>query len=105
MIVWHYLSADGTDPFQIWLDGLRDLSARVAILRRIDRLASGNKGDCKFCRAGVWEMRVDVGPGYRVYYVYVDASTVLLLSGGTKRTQQADIDRAVAYWKDYRSRR
>lgn len=62
MDVRHYLTANGADPFQEWLDSLHDLKARVAILRRIDRLMLGNLGDHKFCGEGVWELRVDVGP-------------------------------------------
>ncbi len=68
MDVRHYLTADGIDPFQRWLDGVKDLRGRIAILRRIDRMTAGNLGDYKFCRDGVWKLRVDVGPGYRVCY-------------------------------------
>ena len=68
MQIRHYLTSAGRDPYQHWLDRLKDLRARVAIQRRIDRLATGNFGDHKACRDGVWELRVDFGPGYRVYY-------------------------------------
>lgn len=61
----------------------------------------GNFGDCRYCRDGVGELRVDVGPGYRVYYALSGPRIVLLLCGGNKRRQQADIDRAVAYWQDW----
>lgn len=64
----HFLSQAGTDPFQRWLDGLADLRCRVAVLRRIDRMGNGNPGDQRFCRGGVWELRIDCGPGYRVYF-------------------------------------
>jgi putative addiction module killer protein len=104
MYVRHYLAPDGWDPFQDWLDGLEDVRVRVAVLRRIDRLALGNFGDCRFCRSGVWELRVDVGPGHRLYYAKAGAEIVLLLAGGSKRTQQTDIRTAVARWNDYRSR-
>ena len=67
--------------------------------------ARGNAGDCRFCQAGVWELRLDVGPGLRVYYAKAGAGSLLLLGGGAKRTQQADIETAIARWKDYRSRR
>jgi putative addiction module killer protein len=76
-----------------------------AVLRRIDRLAAGNPGDHRFCRAGVWELRVDLGPGFRAYYATVGTELLLLLGGGSKRTQQTDIENAIARWKDYRSRR
>lgn len=105
MDVRHYLAPDGSDPFQDWLDGLADTRARVAVLRRIDRFARGNAGDCRFCGSGVWELRVDFGPGFRVYYVRAGADLLLLLGGGPKRSQQADIETAVARWKDYRRRR
>jgi putative addiction module killer protein len=105
MDVWHYLSPEGRDLFQEWHDGLTDLRARVAVIRRIDRLAAGNTGDGRFCRSGVWELRIDLGPGLRVYYAIAGAGIVLLLGGGTKRTQRLDIERAVARWRDYGSRR
>jgi putative addiction module killer protein len=72
--------------------------------RRVDRLMSGNFGDHRFCRDGVWELRIDMGPGYRVYYAHAEQTIVLLRCGGDKRTQDADINRAVAYWQDYQRR-
>ena len=105
MEIRHYLTASGNDPFQLWLDGLKDLAGRVVVQRRIDRVASGNFGDHKFCREGVWELRIDFGPGYRVYYARDVDTVILLLCGGSKRTQTADINRAVSYWLDYRGRK
>jgi putative addiction module killer protein len=105
MEIRHYLTASGLDVFQSWLDGLKDVKARVAILRRIDRIAKGNFGDHKFLRDGVSEVRVDLGAGYRVYYGKHGETLVLLLCGGSKRTQAADIARAVEFWVDYRRRR
>jgi putative addiction module killer protein len=105
MEIRHYLTASGVDVFQSWLDGLKDVKARVAILRRIDRIAEGNFGDDKFLRDGVSEVRVDLGAGYRVYYGKHGETLVLLLCGGSKRTQAADIARAVEFWVDYRRRR
>lgn len=78
--------------------------ARIAIDRRINRLELENFGDHKFCRDGVWELRIDVGPGYRVYYAMAGSQVILLLLGGDKRTQTSDIDRACAYWKDWQRR-
>jgi putative addiction module killer protein len=104
MEIDHYLTADGHDPVQGWMDALRDMRARVAVLRRIERLRIGNFGDHRFCRDGVWELRVDVGPGYRVYYAQAGQTLVLLLLGGDKRTQSADIDRAVGHWQDWNRR-
>jgi putative addiction module killer protein len=100
----HYLSPAGWDPFQRWLNGLRDLRCRAAVLRRVDRLAAGNPGDQRFCRDGVWELRVDCGPGYRVYFARPKADRVLLLGGGSKRSQAVDIAAAVANRNAYKER-
>jgi putative addiction module killer protein len=100
----HYLTASGKDPYQQWLDGLKDLKGRVVIQRRIDRLTNENFGDHKFCQDGVWELRIDFGPGYRVYYARETNNIVLLLCGGSKRNQSADIKGAVRYWLDYQRR-
>ena len=105
MDVRHYLTLTGADPFQSWLDGLKDLKARVAILRRVDRLSADNFGDHKYLKDGVWELRVDVGPGYRVYYGKHGRTLVLLLCAGSKRTQVSDIAKAVGYWTEYQRRR
>ena len=105
MEILHYLTASGDDPYQLWLDALKDLKGRVAIQRRVDRVEHGNFGDRKFCQDGVWELRIDFGPGYRVYYAQEGKSVVLLLCGGSKRNQSADIKNAVNYWRDYKRRR
>ena len=67
-------------------------------------IESGNFGDCKPLRDGVWEMRIDVGPGYRVYYAKTGLTVVLLLCGGDKRKQQSDIEKACEYWKEWQLR-
>jgi putative addiction module killer protein len=105
MEIRHYLTASGHDPYQEWLDHLKDLTGRIAIQRRVDRMVAGNFGDYKFCREGVWELRIDIGPGYRVYYAQVGTHMVLLLCSGVKRIQAADIETAVRYWLDYQRRR
>jgi len=102
--VRHYLTASGKNVFAEWLDSLRDPKVEARIAARIARLAAGNFGDCKPVRDGVWELRVNVGPGYRVYYGMLGRTRVLLLCGGDKRRQSADVDRAVGYWNDYRRR-
>jgi putative addiction module killer protein len=101
MEIVHYTADDGTDFYQEWVDALRDNRAKISVLRRIDRAAIGNFGDHKVCRNGVSEMRVDVGPGYRVYYFQHGQTLVVLLCGGDKRTQDADISRAVSYKADF----
>lgn len=101
----HYLTADEQKDLYIeWLRRLHDHQAKVAIIRRVAWLEQGNFGDRKFCRDGVWELRIDLGPGYRVYYAQAGRRLVLLLCGGSKRTQDADIERAVAYWQDWQQR-
>ena len=104
MEIAHYLTADGHDPVQDSMDAVRDMRARVAILRRIERVKLGNFGDHKFCRDGVWELRIDTGPGYRVYYAQAGQTLVLLLCCGDKRSQTSDIERAAEYWQDWERR-
>ena len=104
MVIRHYLTESGKDPFQQWLDELTDQKGRVVVQRRIDRIVNGNFGDHKFCRDGVWELRIDFGPGYRVYYGREGKTIILLLCGGSKRTQSAEINQAVRYWRDYKRR-
>lgn len=101
----HYLTAtDHQDVIATWLRRLRDQQAKVMVVRRLARMEHGNFGDHKFCRDGVWELRIDVGPGYRVYYALSGQRVVLLLCGGDKRSQAADIQQAVAYWQDWQLR-
>ena len=99
--ILHYIAPDGLDPYVHWALKLRDRSARIAIDRRTNRVALGNFGDHKFCRDGDWELRIDVGAGYRVYYAVAGRQIVLLLCGGDKRTQDSDIARACEYWQDW----
>lgn len=100
----HYLTADEKDVYLDWLRKQRDTMARIAVDRRVNRVEQGNFGDHKFCRDGVWELRIDVGAGYRVYYAIAGKKIVLLLCGGDKRTQETDIDRACEYWQDWQRR-
>lgn len=99
-----YLTEDGRDPMKEWLASLADRQARARIMVRLQRMATGNFGDCKPLAGGVWELRIDHGPGYRVYYTRAGKKLVLLLIGGDKRKQQADIDTAMAYWQDWNRR-
>lgn len=100
----HYLTADGRDIYNDYIKQLRDGVAKIQISKRVNRAELGNFGDHKFCRDGVWEMRIDVGPGYRVYYAETGSQIVLLLCAGDKRTQNADIARAVNYLEDWQRR-
>lgn len=84
-----------TDTYAQWIDGLRDLQARARIQVRIERLAAGNPGDVKAVGDGISELRIDYGPGYRVYFTKRGREVVILLAGGDKSTQSADIKIAV----------
>jgi putative addiction module killer protein len=103
--VQDYQSEDGKDPYIEWLTGLSDRIAKVRIAVRVQRMAAGNFGDCKPIQDGVWELRIDHGPGYRVYYAQAGKQLILLLVGGDKRKQQADITAALGYWQDWQHRR
>ena len=83
-----------TRRFADWLDGLRDLRARARVQARINRLAEGNPGDVKSVGEGISELRIDYGPGYRVYFTYRGSELVILLAGGDKSTQSSDIKAA-----------
>ncbi len=84
-----------TETFAQWLDGLRDVRARARVQIRIERLAAGNAGDVEPVGEGVSELRIDYGPGYRVYFKKHGREVVILLAGGDKRTQSADIKTAL----------
>jgi putative addiction module killer protein len=101
--VRRYVTETGKDVVGDWLAGLED-NARARIATRIDRLSLGNFGDCKPLREGVSELRIDWGPGYRLYHATLGRTCVLLLCGGDKRKQSSDINRAINYLKDYKER-
>jgi len=84
-----------TETFLKWIDSLRDSNAKVRILARIERLACGNPGDVKTTQEGVSELRIDYGPGYRVYFKQQGTKLIILLAGGNKKTQSKDIEMAV----------
>jgi len=89
-----------TETFAKWLDGLDDIRARARILVRIERLAAGNPGDVKSVGEGVSELRINYGPGYRVYYKQQGQSVVILLAGGDKHTQTRNIKTALRLAKN-----
>ena len=99
-----YQTREGKIPFNEWLDDLRDRRVVGRILARLARVRQGNLGDCKGVGEGVSELRVDYGPGYRVYFAQQGQTLVILLCGGDKRTQEKDIQRAKQYWQDYNAR-
>jgi putative addiction module killer protein len=98
--VHEYIDAGGRSPFRAWLDDL-DTATRARVQARILRFELGNLGDHKEVGAGVWEARLDFGPGYRVYFGRRGRDLVLLLIGGDKKSQKRDIDRAKEFWNGY----
>jgi len=100
----HYLTPDDRDVYQEWLDSLADRHAKARVMTRVERLRQGNFGECRPLERGVWELKIDWGPGYRVYYAQAGQRLVLLLIGGDKRKQATDIKTAVAYWHDWQRR-
>jgi putative addiction module killer protein len=99
-----YARSDSNEPFTKWLRGLRDGAIRNRIRQRIARVRLGNFGDAHSVGEGVQELRIHVGPGYRVYFGREGNAVVILLCGGDKGAQARDIERAQEYWRDYRSR-
>lgn len=99
-----YQTAERRRPFQEWLLRLRDAQAAARIEARLARLAAGSFGDSKPVGEGVMELRIDWGPGYRVYFARLGQVVILLLCGGDKRTQQKDIERAKDYFDDFKAR-
>ncbi len=101
--VVYFVTDDGTEPFVDWLISLRDARTRRRIIQRIERVKSGNYGDFKSLKEGVFELRLMFGSGYRVYFAEQGDTVVLLLCGGDKSTQAKDIETAKKYWKEYQT--
>ena len=95
------MRVEKTDEYREWIDGLRDRTGRARILMRVDRLIHGNPGDHRNLTEGVSELKVDVGPGYRVYYSKRGNRLLLLLAGGDKSSQSKDIAKAIRLNRDY----
>jgi len=98
-----YVTADGQIPFDNWFDSIRVSKTQTIISKRLDRVRMGNLGDYRSVGGGVFELRIDYDPGYRIYFGQVGTTIVLLLCGGDKSTQIKDIRQAQEYWRDYRS--
>jgi putative addiction module killer protein len=96
-----YAKLNGKVPFAEWLESLRDSRARQKIKSRLERITQGNLGDYRSVGEGVFELKIDYGSGYRVYFGQVGSMIVLLLCGGDKSTQDQDIIKAKEYWIDY----
>ena len=99
-----FRAREGHVPFEEWLDDVADQKAVARILARLARVRQGNLGDCKSVGEGVSELRVDYGPGYRVYFGQSGRTLVVLLCGGDKRTQDRDIGLAKQYWREYKAK-
>jgi putative addiction module killer protein len=95
------LSRGRTTPFSAWLDSLKDARTVGIVRARLNRVRVGNFGDCKPVGGGIEELRIDFGPGYRIYFGRDGSFLVILLCGGSKRTQGRDLARARKYWKEY----
>lgn len=102
--VFRYQSVDGQEPVTDWLQSLRDKQAQAKVRIRLKRLEAGNFGDCEQVGEGVLELREHLGAGYRVYFGRHGQTIVILLCGGTKKTQAADIRMAKEYWADWKRR-
>jgi putative addiction module killer protein len=98
-----FRAEDGGVPFKNWLDELNDKRAVARVLARLARVRHGGLGDCKSVGEGVCELRVDYGPGYRIYFGQKSQTLVVLLCGGDKRTQDRDIRLAKQYWHEFKA--
>lgn len=101
--VQEYVRDDGSNPFRVWFDGL-DVQAAAKVATAVMRLSGGNTSRVKWF-GGIGEYRIDWGPGYRVYLAADDEHLILLLGGGTKKHQQADIERAQMLQAEYKARK
>lgn len=99
-----FVTDHGVSPFRRWFDDL-DAQAAALVAIAIDRLGEGNISNAKAVSAGVSELRIDRGPGYRIYFGWDGKTLVILLGGGTKRRQQADIEAALRHWRAYKARK
>lgn len=102
--LFRYQREDGSEPFSDWLNALRDKTAQARIRVRLRQIEAGNMGDCEPVGEGVTELRIHIGAGYRVYCGQHGKSVIILLCGGNKGTQAADIKRAKLFWSEWKRR-
>jgi len=102
--VREYLDAKGNSPYAKWFDRL-NVTAAVKVATATHRMEQGNFSNVKGVGAGVYEYRIDFGPGYRIYFGKDGERLVILLAGGTKKRQDADISAAKSNWRDYKRRK
>ncbi len=103
-IVKEYLTTEGRNPFRSWLEDLKDIKAQCIIDAKIINIRRGNFGNYKAIGNGVMEFKIDYGPGYRIYFGFDGNVLVILLCGGTKKTQDKDIRKSHEFWDDYKGR-
>jgi len=99
-----YKTNKGSQPYADWFKKLKDVKTKAIILKRIERLILGNLGDCKALKEGIHELRIDYGPGFRVYFAQEGEDIILLIAGGDKSTQTQDIEKAKEYYHDHTAR-
>ena len=99
-----YQANNGRKPFDDWYLRLKNPKAKLIIRKRINQIALGNLGDCKAVKDDMYELRINDGPGYRLYFAMEEMAVIVLLLGGDKSTQKEDIQKAEEYYNDYKSR-
>ncbi len=99
-----YLTLQGKSPFEKWLNSIKDKKTQAVIDNGLRRVRLGNLGNCKPVGGGVFELKIDYGSGYRIYFGQIGTTIILLLCGGDKSTQKKDINKAQEYWQDYANR-
>lgn len=102
--IQEYVSTTGKNPFRGWYNRLKDMRAKVIIEARLTRVSHGNLGQCRSIGQDVMELKIDFGPGYRVYFAQDGDKIIVLLLGGDKSTQSKDIKLAKSYWQEYKER-
>ena len=100
-LVENYVTPQGNDIFENWIDSLPDSKTQLIIHKRLFRFKVGNFGDCKFIGGGIFEARIFYGPGFRIYFALPDRTTVLILMGGDKTSQNRDIEISKKNWQEY----
>ncbi len=98
-----YRTHDGKEPFSGWLASFKDKITKAQITNRLNRVIQGNYGDCEPVGSGVCELRIHYGAGYRIYFAEQE-ETIILLIGGSKKTQSKDIQKSKKYWEEFRER-
>ena len=101
--IYEYVTENGKSPFRDWLNSLKDRRVKTMVDVRMARIRSGNLGRVRSVENGVHEIKIDYGPGYRIYFANDGNTIVVLLCGGDKRTQDKDIKTALKYWEAYKN--